>query len=232
MDEQVWFDNPKILFDVNKVLKFWPNRKQTAAERVNSSTRFILYAASILYLTRKDPRILVLALMVIAVIYVLYKGNMVKEGVARPMFSHDQDYMPNCQLPTEDNPMGNVLISDIGDNPNRSPACYYPTVKPLVEKYLDNTIPYDCGRSRCAMPDRQRKTAARQFITGPVTTIPGDQTGFAEWCYGKKFSPMCKSDPTVCNPDARGVQLEAFAGLDPSGDKRSGMSRGTPGNNS
>jgi tagatose-1,6-bisphosphate aldolase non-catalytic subunit AgaZ/GatZ len=68
MDEQVWFDNPRVLFDVNKVLKFWPTRKQTAAERVNSSTRFILYAASVLYLTRKDPRILVLALMVIAVI--------------------------------------------------------------------------------------------------------------------------------------------------------------------
>jgi hypothetical protein len=220
MDEQVWFDNPRVLFDVNKVLKFWPTRKQTAAERVNSSTRFILYAASVLYLTRKDPRILVLALMVIAVIYVLYKGNMVREGVAHPMLSHDQDYRPNCQLPTEDNPLGNVLLSDIGDNPNRPPACYYPSVKPLVEKYLDNTIPYDCGRSRCAMPSRQRKAAARQFVTGPVTTIPGDQTSFAEWCYGKKFSPMCKSDPTVCDPNFRGVQLEAFGGLAPEGNPR------------
>jgi len=158
--------------------------------------------------------------MVIAVIYVLYKGNMVKEGLARPMESHDQDYKPNCQLPTEDNPMGNVLISDIGDNPNRSPACYYPTVKPLVEKYLDNTIPYDCGRSRCALPERQKKVAARQFVTGPVTTIPGDQTGFAEWCYGKKFSPMCRDDPTVCDPNFRGVQLDAFGGLAPEGNPR------------
>ena len=31
----------------------------------------------------------------------------------------------------------------------------------------------------------------------------------------------------LCNPDARGVQLEAFAGLDPNGDKRSGMHRGS-----
>lgn len=91
MNEQVWFDDPRVLFDVNRVLKFWPNRKQSAAERVNASTRFILYAASVLYLTRRDPRIPVLALMVIAVIYVLYKGNMVKEGIARPMESHGQD---------------------------------------------------------------------------------------------------------------------------------------------
>jgi hypothetical protein len=41
--------------------------------------------------------------------------------------------------------------------------------------------------------------------------------------YGKKGAPMCKSDGTMCNPNARGVQLDAFAGLDPSGDKRSGM---------
>ena len=70
------------------------------------------------------------------------------------------------------------------------------------------------------MPQQQRKAAARQFVTGPVTTIPGDQTGFAEWCYGKKFSPMCKSDPSVCDPDSRGVQLDVFGGLATNGDRR------------
>ena len=42
----------------------------------------------------------------------------------------------------------------------------------------------------------------------------------------KKNRPMCKDDPSVCNPNARGVQLGAFAGLDPNGDLRTGMSRG------
>jgi hypothetical protein len=34
---------------------------------------------------------------------------------------------------------------------------------------------------------------------------------------------MCKSASKYCNPNARGVQLEAFGGIGYDGDKRSGM---------
>lgn len=222
MIETVWFNQPKQLFRSDKILQFWPTSEQSADERVNSSTRFIIYATSLLYLLRRDPRILVLGLMIISVLYILYKGGMVQEGHARPVDS--DGHHTGCKLPTKDNPMSNYLL---GDSPTKAPACFYPTVKPLVKSFLDNTIPYDCGRSRCSLPVYQQNAAARQFISSPVTTSVNDQTGFAEWCYGKKFSPMCKDDPSVCNPDARGVQLEAFAGLDPNGDKRSGMFGGT-----
>lgn len=220
MDEQVWFDNPKELFRSDKIFKFWPTAHQTAAQRVNTTTRFVLYAGSVLYLIRRDIRILVLSLMVVGVIYALYKADMVREGQMVPVMSNDYNYSPNCQAPTADNPMGNVLISDIGHRPDRPPACEYSTVRPLVKKYMEDTIPYDCGRSRCAKPEIQRKAAARQFVTGPVTTIPGDQTAFAEWCYGKKFSPMCRDDSSSCDPNSRGVQLDAFAGLAPNSDRR------------
>jgi hypothetical protein len=68
---------------------------------------------------------------------------------------------------------------------------------------------------------------ARQFVTAPVSRIPGDQTAFAEWCYGKKNGPICRTNPELCNPNMRGVQLEAFAGVGYDGDKRSGMHGGT-----
>lgn len=224
MSEVVWFNDPSQLFRNDKILKFWPNNNQSSAERINASTRFIIYTATILYAMRRDPRILALALMVGIVIYILYKGNMVREGKHTPVYSHETNYTPDCQLPTETNPMANYML---GDNPERPPACYYPTVKNLVKEKLDDTIPYDCGRSRCALPKYQRNAAARQFVSNPVTTARGDQTDFAEWCYGKKFRPMCRDDPSQCDPNFRGAQLEAFAGLDPSGNARSGMSGGT-----
>jgi len=37
---------------------------------------------------------------------------------------------------------------------------------------------------------------------------------------------MCRDDPSQCDPNFRGVQLEAFAGLDSSGNSRSGMTGG------
>jgi len=155
----------------------------------------------------------------LAVLYVMYKSKMIKEtyGIAT---SGD---IAGCQMPTMDNPMGNVLITDYTDAPNRLEACYYPTVKPFVKSFLDDRIPYDAGRSRSAMPEYQRNAAARQFVTTAVSKIPGDQTAFAEWCYGPKNGPMCKSDGGVCSPNARGVQLEAFGGIGYDGDKRGGM---------
>jgi hypothetical protein len=167
-----------------------------------------------LYLIRRDPRVFVLGATVIGVIYVLYKSKMVKESYGTGVQG------ARCQMPTEDNPMGNVLITDFTDAPNRLEACYYPTVKPFVNNYTSGQIPMDGGRSRSPLPKYMRNGVDRQFVSNAVTKIPGDQTEFAEWLYGPKNAPMCKSDTRFCNPNARGVQLEAFAGLGHDGDVR------------
>jgi hypothetical protein len=215
--EQVWFNDPAELFKQKNILKFWPTSAQSATERINSASRFIIYAAAIMYVMRRDTRIIALSIMVLAVIFILYKGNMVSEGTAKPVYSNEYNYSPDCQQPTDENPMGNFLL---GDDTVRPPACFYPTVSDQVKAKLDNTLQYDCGRSRCAMPDIQQRAAARQFVSNPVTTSVNDQTEFAEWCYGRKNKPMCRNDPTQCDPDSRGAQLESFRGLDLSSNRR------------
>ena len=134
---------------------------------------------------------------------------------------------PSCQLPTYDNPMGNVLMNEYVDRPDRPSACEYSSVDDKVSRMLSDRIPYGPSRSRSALPEQQRNGYERQFVSMPVTNIPGDQTAFAEWLYGEKNGAICRSDPRMCDPNARGAQLEAFAGLDPNGDKRSGMMGGT-----
>jgi hypothetical protein len=223
---KVWFDDPQELINREKVLQFWPTNKQSAEERVNAASRFIIYAACFIYLIRRDPRIFVLAATVMGVLYVMYNSDMVKEGTARPTVMEENGYS-TCQMPTDDNPMGNMLLSDFVDRPDRPSACHNSSVRNNISDSLENRTKYMPGRSRTALPKYQANAMARQFVSNPVTSAMGDQTGFAEWCYGKKMAPMCKSDGTQCNPDARGVQLEAFGGLDPSGDKRSGMHRGS-----
>lgn len=216
----VWFSKPKELFKSDKILEFWPSSNQTPGDRINATTRFVLYLSSVIYLLKRDIRVFLLAIMLIGVLYVLYtSGNIVIGSVS---------VNASCQRPTIDNPMANVLITDYSDRPNRPPACDYHSVASEVTSLLDDTMPYDSGRSRTPLPSIQQRMAARQFNSTAVTQIPGDQTTFAEFCYGKKFKPMCRDNPSVCDPNFRGVQLEAFAGLDSSGDKRSGMSRGTP----
>lgn len=214
---KAWFEDPKQLIDSGEINQFWPNKNQTPEQRINAASRFIIYTTCAIYLIRRDPRIFILGGTILGVLYVMHKSNMVKETY-RLSVSND-----GCHLPTKDNPMGNVLITDYTDAPNRLSACYYPTVKPYVKRYLDDRIPYDSGRSRSPLPIYQQNASARQFVTTPVSRIPGDQTAFAEWLYGPKNGPMCKSASRYCNPNARGVQLEAFGGIGYDGDKRSGM---------
>jgi len=215
---KVWFDDPQQLIRADKVSQFWPINEQTPEDRINAASRFIIYASCLIYLIRRDPRIFVLGATVLSVIFVLYRSNMVKDTIG---YTVDGESM--CQVPTEDNPMGNVLITDFTDAPNRLQAGYYPSVKPFVNNYTTGQIPMDGGRSRSPLPKYMRNGVDRQFVSNPVTTIAGDQTAFAEWLYGAKNGPMCKSGTGQCDPNARGVQLEAFSGLGSNGDKRSGM---------
>ena len=212
------FEDPKQVVRSDKVTEFWPTSQQTTAERVNATARFVIYATCILYLIRRDIRIFILGATVLSVLYVMEKSKMIKGKKEKK-----ETYVPECQLPTVDNPMANVLMSDFDGRPDRPSACRYDTVRDEVNDMLSGRIPYGPQKSRSPMPDAQRNAFSRQFVSGPVTTIPGDQTAFAEWLYGEKGAPICKSDPTLCSPNARGVQLEAFGGLASNDDKRGGM---------
>jgi hypothetical protein len=170
----------------------------------------------VLYLINRDIRVIVLALLVIVALFLMYKSGQIKDVV-------EKKETEKCQKPTADNPLGNVLLSDYTDNPTRPEACWYPSVKTGVAEYLDNTVLYGPARTRSPTAEYQRKAFARQFMTGSVSSIPGDQTGFAEWCYGKKFSPQCRNDPKNCDADYWGAQTSAFAGIDPAGNPRTGM---------
>lgn len=217
----VWFDDPRQLVDDKQFLQFWPNSNQSPEDRINAASRFIIYASSLLYLIRRDARIFILGVTLLGVIYVLYKAKMVRETFIPTPTATGQPKQSSCQKPTMDNPMGNFLISDFSLAPNRNEACYYPSVRPHVQRYTSDRIPYDSGRSRTAMPQYLRNAMERQFVTMPVTNISGaQQTEFAEWLYGPKNGPMCKSNSKFCSPNARGVQLGPFSGLSPEGDRR------------
>lgn len=217
-----WFDKPSDLFKTDKIMMFWPNENQSANERINASTRFILYLTCILYVLKRDIRIFALAGIAVAVLYVMTKAGSIQDSVSEFTVSKDV-----CQRPKSENPFANVIMTDY-EKPNRKAACQYDTVEQDVKQYSDDMVDYETppmmGRSRGFWPSAQKNAAARQFYSNPVTSIPGDQTAFAEWCYGKKNSPMCRDDPSQCNPDYWGVQSEAFSGLDVSGNARSGMS--------
>ena len=50
--------DPREIFRSDKLLEFWPTATQSAKDRTAATTRFIVYAMCILYLIKRDARIL------------------------------------------------------------------------------------------------------------------------------------------------------------------------------
>ena len=206
---KTWFDEPEELLNIEKVSEFWPTGEQTPEDRVNATSRFVIYTTCILYLTRRDPKsVRTRVATVLSVIYVLIH---IQDG-QREGYGGDRQTLVRSVIiqPVKTTPWQMYLITDYTDAPNRLEACYYSNVKP--NDGCDR-IPYDGGTiSHPLMPKYQRNGLDRQFISNPVTKIPGDQTAFAEWLYGPKNGPTCKSNDTrLCaTPICEGGSVGGF----------------------
>jgi len=126
----------------------------------------------------------------------------IKEGM-RPASFEDEGQRFNattpgksCEQPTMDNPMANVLMTDYVDNPKRTAACYYPTVKDKVKKFLNQGTPTDQADVYSS-----RNQAFRSFHSMPSTTIPNDQSAFLRAAYGPMMDKVCRDETQACYPN-------------------------------
>jgi len=189
------------LFEKEELTDFWPTNRQTAEERVLSTTRFILYAMVLLYIIRRDARVIALGILVLAILYGLYTTNMIPDG-ARVVTTGPKQ-MSGIRMPSLDNPMANYLM---GDDPTYAQqAPWYPTMKKEVSQAWETIHPFE-----------KKRDAERNFYTTASSAWPNDQAAFAQSSYGKPFNPMCRDDPSQCDPDnnpyARGPERVQIRG--------------------
>lgn len=126
----------------------------------------------------------------------------VKEGFASAMLYNE--LKNEYTNPEENNPMMNVLLPEISYNPKRSEAA--PAYNPEVEKELNNktkdyVVDTTFGDGNKKQQEYIRRKlfsdlgdnyefdfSMRNFYTNPNTTIPNDQGGFANFCFGDMIS--------------------------------------------
>lgn len=186
--------DPKDVFRSSELLKFWPTASQSARERVSATTRFVVYAMCIVYVITRDVRVFALGAVLLSVLYYLWVSNMISDGKLRPTIGDARTMSilrDDVTLPSVENSMANVLMTDYVDCPDRPAAAWYPSVRDKVQEAWSFIHPFE----------RQRD-AERNFYTMPSTTIPNDQTGFAQAAYGKPFAPKCHDQGgAACDPD-------------------------------
>lgn len=100
--------------------------------------------------------------------------------------------------PTAVNPFSNVMITDYDYNPNKKPAgpSYNEDVNSNILKQAKQLV-MNANPDQPNIADKlfrglgeemEFEQSMRQFISNPSTTIPNDQKGFAEFCYGGMIS--------------------------------------------
>jgi len=212
MNNDFWLNNPSILFKNSKLFDIFINKKNNFSENMNSTTRLIIYLTLLTYLINKNTKILFIGLILIICIIGLYfitknKKNQfnekIKEGFNNSLLNND---LNNYKLPSNNNPLMNVLLPEIKYNPKRNAAA--PSFNPVIEKDINNNVKNISlnnltENNKIGEINNLNKKlfsdvgdnmefdfSMRQFYTTPNSQIPNNQKAFAEFCYGDMIS--CK----------------------------------------
>lgn len=127
-----------------------------------------------------------------------------RKNLANDVLKVNNEGPPNFKevfdSPSGSNPFSNVLMTDYDYNPNKKPAA--PSYTEDVNKSINNKTKEMITTINATHPDINSKLfqdlgdelyfeqSMRQFYSNPSTTIPNDQTSFADFCYGGMIS--CK----------------------------------------
>jgi hypothetical protein len=124
--------------------------------------------------------------------YAVHQGERdAQAGVRERMDALDVERDPAtlrlCTRPTLNNPYMNVLLTDAADFPDRPAACDItrPDVRRRADDFQAHNLYVDSDDVY-----GMRASSSRAFVTNPVTTLPNDQTAFAQWLYGA--GPTCR----------------------------------------
>lgn len=208
MTEVFWFNNPKILFDKHHITELWPNKDLDYTSKLNAVTRLVLILALFGLVTGNYMKILIATAVTLVIIVMMYNSKksdsikkQLKEKIIKEGFSNHKPIIeprPKATQPTKNNPLMNVLLTDIKDNPNREAAqpSFNPEVESKINESAGNVGPdpklfTDLGDAISFEQSMQR------FYTTANSRVANDQKAFAEFCYGNM--PSCKSgDDVTC----------------------------------
>lgn len=187
LGDEFWYEDPSILLNINRITEFFPTDTMTYSEKLNSIFRLSILISLILMIIRKNYLYLYIAILGGFFTYLLdkNKNNEDFEHLNNSNNNIKNDKQKNCNPPTKDNPFMNLLLSDIKYDPNHKACDKTYGVKNDINKYFDHNLYKDVGDVF------NNNNSQRQYYTTPSTTLPNDQTSFANWLY--KVPTTCKS---------------------------------------
>jgi hypothetical protein len=205
-----WTEDPNVLFQPNYVLEFFPVDNMSFNQKLNALTRLVIIMTLVAFVFTGKERVLVVSAISLLCIFFLHYSTKQNEGFYEGDPSYEKAYSrhgPLIDIHTNENqyqesdpsnPLSNVLLNDYDYNPQKKPAPPSFT-KEDRETILDETKKQvqllnpgqpniDKKLFHSATDNLELEQSMRQFYSTANTTIPNDQAGFAEFCYGDMIS--------------------------------------------
>ena len=204
-----WLQKPTILWTTPELV---PVSDSHLSAQLNAVSRLVILFTLVVFMFLRQTRVLLtggLTLAVICVVYYLWRlKNNHDEGFAT-IGEHDpasafgnrniyNSVRSNFTNPTPTNPLMNVLLPEISDNPHRQMAA--PAFNPVVEADINaatqTMVVNNFGLGETDSQELNNKLfrdlgdqftfdrSMRQFNVMPNTKVPNDQDLFAQFCYG------------------------------------------------
>ena len=201
--DKFWLYDPMVLIKQERIKEILPQSHYTLQRRLNAMTRMILLLSVLGYFLTRSIKLLISSVISLVIIVILYKNEYEKElnenlnqQAQLEGFDNKNPELiniikQNFTTPTKENPLMNVLISDISEKPKRPPAA--PSYNENISKDIEKTSKSDCQESKLFKnlgDNLTHQHMMRNFHSMPNTEVCNNQKGFREFCYGSMKS--CK----------------------------------------
>ena len=228
MTTPFWSNDPTILFNKESILQLWPTQQMTFEAKLNAISRVVIVMSILGFLFTRNFNLLIIGIITLAIIFSIYKlrkQSIVSSLLKKEGFSVNSSMQPsvmpdssmktmttnpvtlekllrsNFHPTTKKNPMGNVLLTDIMDDPNRLSAA--PSFNPDVYDDIDKSVKKQTQMLNPSIINTNKQlygdlkanydldNSMMQFYSMPNTRVANDQGAYAEYLYGNM--PSSKS---------------------------------------
>lgn len=204
-----WTQDPNVIFQYP--LEFFPVQQMALEQKLNAITRLVLLLTLILFVMTKHIRVLFVTFLTLgSIAYYGYVNTTKKENFEAK--SPVDDMVVTAKFDTSEvfadpnitNPFNNTLMTDYEKAEHKKPAP--PAYSEETSKFILEEVKGLIAEANPEQPlinnklfrsledDLKFEQSLRPFFSNPATTIPNDQTAFADFCYGSMIS--CKEGNT------------------------------------
>lgn len=207
MTTSFWLNEPTTLFDTHII----PNQSMNYESKLNAISRLIIIMSILGFIFTYNWNIIIIGiitLLIIVTIYKIRKQQFVKEGFTdKPLTKPKQTnkYTTNpvtlesvlrdeFHPTTKKNPFGNVLLTDINDDPERKSAA--PSFNPDVYDEIDNAVKKQTQMLNPEIINTNKQLygdlydnynldkSMMRFYSTANTRVTNDQGAFSQYLYG------------------------------------------------